>query len=96
MIKDANGDWVDPPFTHHFGLSYAHYLVLPRSILEAMPEQWQTQMIELLDQAADMLKTDEINDNYTVTLRDERGRFVKDQFANYRHPVEIPFKFKTL
>lgn len=34
----------------HFGLSYANYLVLPRTFLQSMPDEWQTQFVALLDQ----------------------------------------------
>ena len=33
-----------------FGLSYAKYLVLPRSILQSMSEEWQRDFVKLLDQ----------------------------------------------
>lgn len=34
----------------YFGLSYAHYLVLPRSVLQSMPEEWQHKFVELLEE----------------------------------------------
>jgi hypothetical protein len=34
----------------HFGLSYANYLVLPRTLLQSMPAEWQHQMVVLLEQ----------------------------------------------
>lgn len=34
----------------HFGLSYANYLVLPRTLLQSMPAEWQDQFVVLLDQ----------------------------------------------
>lgn len=34
----------------HFGLSYANYLVVPRSLLQSMPDEWQTRFTALLDQ----------------------------------------------
>jgi len=33
-----------------FELSYAQYLTVPRSIMEAMPDAWQTKMAELLNE----------------------------------------------
>lgn len=33
-----------------FELSYAQYLTIPRSVLEAMPEDWQFKFVELLEQ----------------------------------------------
>lgn len=37
----------------HFGLSYANYLVLPRTLLQSMPDAWQTEFVALLDQLAE-------------------------------------------
>ena len=37
----------------HFGLSYASYLVLPRTLLQSMPDAWQTQFVHLLTQFDD-------------------------------------------
>jgi hypothetical protein len=34
-----------------FGLSYANYLVLPRSVLQSMPDEWQKQFVLLLNEA---------------------------------------------
>lgn len=91
MIKDADGNWVDAPFHGWFGLTYSAYLVLPRAVLEALPLDLQLRMIAVVEEARKLLDTDKINDNYTVQLRNEHGRFVKDPFSNYRHPPAIPF-----
>lgn len=32
----------------HFGLSYTNYLVLPRTLLQSMPDEWQTKFVGLL------------------------------------------------
>ncbi|WP_329376155.1 hypothetical protein [Streptomyces sp. NBC_01483] len=32
----------------HFGLSYANYLVIPRTLLQSMPQEWQHQFVALL------------------------------------------------
>lgn len=34
----------------YFGLSYANYLVLPRTLLQSMPDQWQTRFVTLLNE----------------------------------------------
>lgn len=92
MIRDEHGHYVEPPFHGWFGLTYSSYLVLPRCILEAMPLDWQNSMIALLDEASDKLDTDKMHDRYSVKLRGDDGRFVRDPFANYRHPPAIPFR----
>ena len=33
-----------------FGLSYASFLTLPRSFMQAMPDDWQARMAELLNE----------------------------------------------
>ncbi len=38
------------PMHGWFGLSYASYLVLPRSLIQEMPEEWQKRMVELLEE----------------------------------------------
>jgi hypothetical protein len=34
----------------HFSFSYANYLVLPRTLLQSMPAEWQTQFVALLEE----------------------------------------------
>lgn len=34
----------------HFGLSYANYLVIPRTLLQSMPQEWQVKFVALLDE----------------------------------------------
>ena len=33
----------------HMGLSYANYLVLPRTLIQSMPEEWQHEFVALLE-----------------------------------------------
>lgn len=66
-----------------FELTYASYLVLPRVILEAMPEDWQLRFVQCLDELRDEW---EAEDNYTVKLRGDGGRFKRDPLSEYRHP----------
>ena len=79
------------PMWDWFELSYSSYLVIPRALLCGMPKEWQAKMVALLDEARETYDTDKIEDNYSVTLRDERGRFRRDQFADYRHPPALPY-----
>lgn len=69
-----------------FGLSYASYLVYPRTILEAMPHDWQKKLVALLDELHDTFKGYEPPGGYTVLAKDERHRFTTDPFRDYRHP----------
>lgn len=92
MIEDKDGNWIYAPFHEWFGLTYSAYLVLPRAILEALPEDLQHRLIACIDEAKDLIDCDQINDNYSVKLRDSDGRYMVDPFANYRYPPKVPFK----
>ncbi len=34
---------------NHFGLTYAQYIVLPRTALQSMPDEWQSQFVALIE-----------------------------------------------
>lgn len=41
----------DPDAVHTwFSLSYSNYLVLPRTLMQSMPGEWQSSMVKLLDE----------------------------------------------
>lgn len=67
-----------------FSLSYASYLVLPRSALQSMPLDWQQRFVALMEEWQEI--GPRTPDEYVVQLRGERGRFVEDPWANYRRP----------
>lgn len=70
-----------------FGLSYASYLVLPRSILREMPDEWQGRLYDLLQELGDRFPFLHDGATYDVRLRDdETGKYVTDRLAAYRHP----------
>lgn len=84
--QEDERDYVDERAIHDwFGLTYASYLVLPRVLLQEMPGDWQATLVDLLEQMADRFNTDGHTD-YSVQLRDGRGRFLRDPLSNYRHP----------
>lgn len=66
-----------------FGLTRASYFVIPRLILEAMSEEWQAQFVALVEQAHERYEFDVRP--YEVRMRGDRGRFVEDPLADYRH-----------
>jgi hypothetical protein len=54
--------------------------------MQEMPVEWQKRLVECLTEmrvAVEPLQP--INDDYAVQLRNERGRFIKDPYAAYRH-----------
>lgn len=82
------------PMWNWFGLSYSSYLVVPRTLLCGMPDDWQEKFATLLDECRDTYDSSKIEDNYDVKLRGEDGRFKKDPLANYRHPPALPYASK--
>ena len=69
-----------------FNLSYASFLTMPRVLMEAMPEAWQTQMAELLFQYDDAFPNQpDIGSRVQIT---KKGKLIKTPpwIINYRHP----------
>ena len=71
------------PIHGWFGLTYASYLVLPRSLLQSAPVTWQRQFVKLLEDMRDMYEHVEKPERFEVRTRDARGRFCKDPLADY-------------
>lgn len=79
------------PIHGYFGLSYANYLVIPRSLLQSMPKAWQQGLVDLLTglgthfgEAIDPVK-------YEVLARDKAtGLFASDPLSPYRHTRHAP------
>lgn len=86
--KDYRENWDPRPIHGWFGLSYASYLVLPRSVLQAMPADWQARLIELLGELNERFEG-HLQGDYQVQLRDDAGRFVADPLGNYRYPPKL-------
>ena len=55
---------------------------------------WDTELIKsLFDEMGEVYDSEQIEDNYTVKLRDRHtGRFKKDPWSNYRHPPKLPYR----
>ncbi|MBA8827883.1 hypothetical protein FHX42_005324 [Saccharopolyspora lacisalsi] len=60
----------------HFGLSYANYLVMPRALLQSMPEDWQHRFVELLDQFENAFTHVDQASSYDVTPGE--GRYLTE------------------
>jgi len=70
----------------YFGLSYANYLVLPRSVLQSMPEEWQEGFVAMLEKIPEMFGTEwEPKGAYRVLALDESKKFITDPYSNYEH-----------
>ncbi len=67
-----------------FELSYANYLVLPRSVLQSMPVDWQEKFVTLLEKIPEVIAENfEPEGGYEVKARDSEGRFITDSYSNY-------------
>lgn len=70
----------------YFGLSYASWLTLPRVLMEAMPDKWQKEMAELLNEYDDAIKNaPELGTRVQIT---KGGKLIKtpEWLISYRHP----------
>lgn len=76
------------PISEWFGLSYSSYLVLQRSLLEAMPVAWQRRFVEMLQELGQEFNTwdERVYGTFWVRAKDIDGRFVEDPLGNYRRP----------
>lgn len=68
---------------HMFGLSYSSYLVLTRSILEAMPKDWQDKFVRLMQALEDRWPEDAPSQFWVRASKD--NKFYSDPYRNYRH-----------
>ena len=82
---------------HFFGLTYAAYLVLPRSVMKSMPDEWQNKFVDLIEELNESYSElfDEAGiDEYMVKAK-KNGKFCKDVFMEYdRGRRYIPLKHK--
>lgn len=69
-----------------FELSYAQYLTIPRSVLEAMPLEWQYKFTALLNELGETIDWRPESGRYWVKLKDGNGRYVHDPFMEYSRP----------
>lgn len=83
---------MENPVHFWFELSYAKYLTIPRSVLQAMPQEWQSRFAECLYELDDTIDWRPKSGRYWCRLKDRKGRFVEDPLMNYRHSPTIPFK----
>lgn len=75
---DALWDW--------FGLSYASWLTLPRSMMHEMSDDWQRRMVELLDEWDAAWDIDDMPTPSVVAKEGGKSTKWPDWLLNYRHP----------
>jgi hypothetical protein len=66
-----------------FGLSYSNYLVLPRTLLQSMPKEWQREFVAKLDELHRAFEHVDQADSYKVEAATERevGDLTADELA---------------
>lgn len=88
QVSDSHGPGADRLHTW-WELSYASYLVLPRSLMQSMPDEWQDRMAALLEEGVKETRQRGVewpgrDQNIAVNLRGPDGRFVRDDLADYQ------------
>ena len=80
-------EWCDP--INESGYMYrTQYLVLSRTLLEAMPKEWQHRFIKIIDEVGnefDFMNKDWQTFDYSVQCK-ENGRIIQDPLGKYRYP----------
>ncbi len=72
------------PIHEFFGLSYSNYLVLPRSVLQSMPKDWQEKLVCLVRRISEVIDEEfELEGGYDVRARDSDSHFITDPYSNY-------------
>ena len=76
-----------------FGLSYASFLTLPRSFLQAMPDEWQGRMAELLNEWDEHWDSDnQLQEQFIVSAKiNNKFTQMPPWLKDYRewHPTKI-------
>lgn len=65
-----------------FGLTYANYLVVPRSVLQSMPEDWQHRFTSLMNEVDESFGHLDWPD-YRVLAVGANGKFRRDPIPHY-------------
>lgn len=72
-----------------FGLSYANYMVLHRTLLQSMPDEWQERFVACMSELDAAFRHVEQPVLYQVTARGcETGRYVRDSVPHYNRGRE--------
>lgn len=73
------------PIHGWFELTYASYLVIPRSVLQSLPVALQRGLVDALEAIERHIRPAKvpIHGHYEVQLRDSQGRFISDPLRDY-------------
>jgi hypothetical protein len=69
-----------------FGLSYASFLVLPRVLMQEMPDEWQGKMADLLSEYGETFPNQFKMGTTVRATRNSRLTKMPEALLNYRHP----------
>lgn len=86
----------DEPIHLWFELSYAHYLTIPRSVLQSMPTDWQKRFVQCLEELDELMDWRPKQGRYNVQLRNG-NLYTKDPLMDYERgrrivPLKLPTK----
>jgi hypothetical protein len=83
MSDDYTVEDENEPIHMWFGLTYANYLTLPRTLLQSMPVEWQRRFVGCLMELNETFGHLEMAPQYIVSCRDRQGRFIRDPVPHY-------------
>lgn len=66
-----------------FSLTYANYLVVERTVLQSMPEEWQQRFVACLRELDKATQDLERAPRFRVSAVDVNGRYVHDPVPHY-------------
>jgi hypothetical protein len=74
-----------------FGLTYSNYLVLPRAVLQSMPDEWQEKFVACLDELRETTERAQLEcpAHYRVHVVNSRGQYVRDPIPHYRRAPNL-------
>ena len=68
-----------------FGLTYSNYLVMNRTLLQSMPDEWQHKFVALLEDLEERVAANDIATapQFDVRVRTFEGRYARDPIPHY-------------
>ena len=83
-VKHDRKTTSNPEAVHYwFGLSYAAYLVIPRTVLQSLSPEVQERFVALMDDIQKEIDYDDPPGGYRVLALDRRSKFTRDPLADY-------------
>lgn len=80
-----------------FGLSYCSYAVIPRSVAQSMPHNWQARFVTLMEEMNVEITKAGLPDvaGYKCLAVDDNGKFMKDFYRSYSRGRRNVFDSKS-